>query len=120
MGNNTLLRMKSIKKSILLGKLSRPLRGLKAQGWWQAQHSTLTIEYRAGKGAVKPMTKLTKQHFQAVAQIIATQIEHAGNECCISQLEWLATALADYLATTNTLFDYARFIQVCGIRRVKV
>lgn len=62
---------------------------------------------------------LTKQHFEAIAKIIETQIEHAGNECCQAQLEWLAMAIGDYLSTTNTLFDYTRFIKACGIREVK-
>ena len=65
------------------------------------------------------MTKLTKRTFEAIAQMIGTQIEHAGNDCCRAQLEWLAIALGDYLATTNTLFDYARFIKACGVKEVK-
>lgn len=51
---------------------------------------------------------MTRRHFEAIAAITAS----ISND---ETRRMVATKQADYLATTNDLFDRSRFLTACGI-----
>ena len=59
------------------------------------------------------MYNMTKKHYEAIANIIASQYENANmNDYGRYRM---AYELASYFTIDNPKFDRARFLQACGI-----
>jgi hypothetical protein len=56
---------------------------------------------------------LTKKHFEKIAEVISNHL----NEGSGLEAEHIADDLSSYFAEDNPLFDRARFLKACGIKR---
>lgn len=57
---------------------------------------------------------MTKQHFEAIAAILADHIPVQGEAADITYADTVHD-LADYFATVNPNFDRAQFLSACGM-----